>query len=169
MRNTEGISWPELPDCGVYLAWPEEGADWIHPDDLAAAEELIPSNRIFRRISFDGTYYLLRYGDRALRVKPTMWLRVQDEGIWIGDQVEIKGDFLSNEPSIAIVVDSRFDAGTGLIAYTLIQRDMILDKHYHADELVCLTKHPVKLLTRDEIRIEAEKSSDGKDLPRLQE
>ena len=82
------INWPELPDCGVYLFWPEEGTDWIHPDDLSIVQGWIPSTRVFRRHSYDGVYYRLQYGVDVLRVKPTLWLKVADEGFWIGDQVD---------------------------------------------------------------------------------
>ncbi len=169
MNTSPGIIWPELPDCGVYLTWPQAGVEWIHPEDIHLAEELIPSGRVFRRVSFDGTYYRLEYGDRVLRVKPTMWSKVHEEGFWIGDQVEIKGDFLTNEPSIAAITEARFDAATGMIAYTLIQRDMMLDKNLHADELRCLTKRPEKLAARSDFTVlPPEKLSDD-GLPKLKD
>ena len=80
--------WPEIADCGVYLVWPNEGLGWIHPDDVARVERWIPSTRVFRRHSFDGEYYRLQYGEQVVRVKPTMWRRVDDEGFSIGDRVE---------------------------------------------------------------------------------
>lgn len=169
MNTSPGITWPELPDCGVYLTWPHDGVDWIHPDDIQLAEELIPSGRVFRRVSFDGTYYRLEYGDRVLRVKPTMWLKVHDEGFWIGDQVEIKGDFLTNEPSIAVITDARFEPSTGLISYTLIQRDMMLDKNYHADELRGLTKRPEKLSERSDFTVDSAAILPKDELPKLKD
>jgi len=167
MNTQAGIVWPELPDCGVYLTWPQPGVEWIHPDDISLAETLIPSGRVFHRVAFDGIYYRLEYGDQVLRVKPTMWSKVRDEGFWIGDQVEIKGDFLTNEPSIAIVTDALYDAATGIISYGLMQRDMHLDKHYRADELKCLTKRPEKLSQRSDFVVEATSNQGNEDLPRL--
>ena len=169
MKTSTDIAWPELPDCGVYLTWPQSGVDWIHPEDVTVAEELIPSGRVFRRVAFDGTYYRLEYGDRVLRVKPTLWSKVPDEGFWIGDQVEIKGDFLTNEPSIAMVTEARYDAATGMISYTLVQRDMLLDKHYHASELRCLTKRPEKLAQREDFVVGASSIQTDEDLPKLTE
>ncbi|MCU0710996.1 MAG: hypothetical protein MUC43_02975 [Pirellula sp.] len=169
MNHSPDIVWPELPDCGVYLTWPQDGVEWIHPDDIQLAEQLIPSSRVFRRVAFDGTYYRLEYGSLMLRVKPTMWLKVHDEGFWIGDQVEIKGDFLTNEPSIAVITESRFEAATGMISYMLIQRDMVLDKHYHADELRCLTKRPEKLAARSDFIVLAPDRLPDDGLPKLKE
>lgn len=169
MNTSPSIVWPELPDCGVYLTWPQAGVEWIHPDDVSLAEELIPSGRVFRRVTFDGTYYRLEYGHHVLRVKPSMWSKVHDDGLWIGDQVEIKGDFLTNEPSIAVIIEARFDPSTGTIAYTLIQRDMTLDKPYHADELRCLTKRPEKLSSRSDFTVETPSKIADDGLPNLKE
>lgn len=169
MKDSTGIDWPELPDCGVYTVWPENGVGWIHPDDVALAENLIPSGRVFRRVGFCGTYYRLEYGSLVLRVKPTMWSKVHDEGFWIGDQVEIKGDFLTNEPSIAFVSEALYDPATGMISYTLIQRDMTLDKHYHASELRCLTKRPEKLAARSDFTVDASNIVSDDGLPKLKD
>lgn len=169
MNTLPAIIWPELPDCGVYLTWPQDGVEWIHPDDIQLAEELIPSGRVFRRVSFDGIYYRLEYGNKVLRVKPTMWSKVHDQGFWIGDQVEIKGDFLTNEPSIAVITEASYDASTGTIVYTLVQRDMMLDKNYHADELRCLTKRPEKLAARSDFTVETSEELPDDGLPKLKE
>ena len=61
--------WPDMPDCGVYLAWPDDGTQWIHPDDIELATQWIPSNRVLRRHSYDGEYYRLQYGEQKIRVK----------------------------------------------------------------------------------------------------
>ena len=109
------INWPELPDCGVYLFWPEEGTDWIHPDDLSIVQGWIPSPRVFRRHSYDGVYYRLQYGVDVLRVKPTLWLKVTDEGFWVGDQVEVRGLLMDREPCIATISEMTFDRVTSRI------------------------------------------------------
>ncbi|AMV32286.1 hypothetical protein VN12_09195 [Pirellula sp. SH-Sr6A] len=134
------IDWPELPDSGVYLNWPSEGTDWIHPDDVAVVEHWIPSDRVFHRIGFDGTYYQLQYGDAAVRVKPTLWLKVNDEGFRIGDQVEVKGIELEREPIIARILEIRYDAALGSIYYLLEHRELPLARRYRAEEMNLLTR-----------------------------
>jgi hypothetical protein len=131
-----------MPDCGVYLVWPEPGTKWIHPDDVTRAEAWIPSNRVFRRHSFDGVYYRLQYGDSSIRVKPTFWMSVPDEHLWLGDQVEIMGDFREKEPSLAEIIEARWNTAAGKIVYTLQQRDLILDRAYFGEELRCLSRRP---------------------------
>jgi hypothetical protein len=136
------INWPELPDCGVYLFWPEEGTDWIHPDDLSIVEGWIPSTRVFRRHSYDGVYYRLQYGVDVLRVKPTLWLKVADEGFWVGDQVEVRGLLMDREPCIATISEMTFDRVTSRILYQLIHREMPLPNTYTSDDLIQLSSRP---------------------------
>lgn len=136
------INWPELPDCGVYLFWPQEGTDWIHPDDISIVQDWIPSTRVFRRHSYDGIYYRLRYGVDVLRVKPTLWLKVADEGFWVGDQVEIRGLLMDREPCIATISEMRFDRVTSRILYQLHHREMPLPNTYTADDLIQLSSRP---------------------------
>ena len=134
------IDWPELPDSGVYLNWPSEGTDWIHPDDVATVEHWIPSDRVFHRIGFDGTYYQLQYGDAVVRVKPTLWLKLNDDGFRIGDQVEVKSIELEREPIIARILEIRYDAALGSIYYLLEHRELPLARRYLAEELNLLTR-----------------------------
>ena len=54
---------PPLPDYGCIARWPEDGQGFIHPDDVAVTNKLIPSERVLRRDHFDGSYYHVRYGD----------------------------------------------------------------------------------------------------------
>ncbi|XZE45696.1 DUF6960 family protein [Pirellulaceae bacterium SH467] len=136
------IDWPELPDSGVYLNWPSEGTDWIHPEDVATVEHWIPSDRVFHRIGFDGTYYQLQYGDAVVRVKPTLWLKLNDDGFRIGDQVEVKSIELEREPIIARILEIRYDAALGSIYYLLEHRELPLARRYLAEELNLLTKRP---------------------------
>ena len=69
----------------------ENGQGFIHPDDVAAVSRLLPSPRVFKRTSFDGTYYHYSYGSAQFRLRPAMWLKVAGEGVEIGDQVETIG------------------------------------------------------------------------------
>lgn len=138
---TKGIQWPLLPDMGVYLTWPEQGLLAIHPDDRAIAEELIPSDRVFRRTAFDGTYYTAEFGDRTIRIKPSLWLQVKDEGLKIGDQVEVPSRMMQADPLIGVIIDMRYCQDQSCIRYGLLHGDMPLDYTFLADELILLTSH----------------------------
>ena len=131
--------WPEMPDCGVYLVWPNEGLGWIHPDDVAQVESWIPSTRVFRRHSFDGEYYRLQYGEQVVRVKPTMWRRVDDEGFSIGDRVEILSHFQENEAGLGVITEIRFEKSSNRILYTIVSRELPLPRPFLATDLVPLT------------------------------
>jgi len=131
--------WPEMPDCGVYLVWPNEGLGWIHPDDVAQVESWIPSTRVFRRHSFDGEYYRLQYGEQVVRVKPTMWRRVDDEGFSIGDRVEILSHFQENEAGLGVITEIRFEKSSNRILYTIESRELPLPRPFLATDLVPLT------------------------------
>ena len=135
----ETMVWPEMPDCGVYLVWPNEGLDWIHPDDVAQVERWIPSTRVFRRHSFDGEYYRLQYGEQVVRVKPTMWRRVDDEGFSIGDRVEILSHFQENEAGLGIITEIRFEKSSNRILYSIESRELPLPRPFLATDLVPLT------------------------------
>ncbi|XZE33507.1 DUF6960 family protein [Pirellulaceae bacterium SH501] len=158
------IDWPELPDCGVYLNWPSDGTDWIHPDDIALVEHWIPSDRVFRRIGFDGTYYQIQYGDSVARVKPTLWLKVADEGFHIGDQVEVKSIELEREPIIARIQEIRYDAALGSIHYQLEHRELPLARRYLAEELHQLTRRPELREPIAETMIKPPENSESVDL-----
>ena len=127
--------WPDMPDCGVYLVWPTEGSQWIHPEDAELASQWIPSTRVWRRSQWEDGYYRLHYGNQAIRVRPSMWHRVDDEGYSIGDPVEILGRFLENEPCIGRVVEIRFHKPSGRIHYTIESRELVLPRPFLTEDL----------------------------------
>jgi len=141
--------WPQMPDCGVYLVWPCEGQEWIHPDDIEHVNKWIPSSRVFRRHSFDGEYYRLQYGEQSVRVKPTMWRRVDDEGFSVGDRVEVLSHFQENEPCLGVIAEIRFDKSRNHILYSIESRELPLPRPFVASDLVQLSKRP-QLRERDE-------------------
>ena len=134
--------WPTMPDCGAYLTWPCEGTDWIHPDDVALVEKWIPSTRVFRRHSFDGVYYTLQYGEQSVRVKPTLWRKVDDEGFSVGEHVEVLSHFNENDPCLGVVSEMRWDKPSGRIVYTIVSRELPLPRPFFASDLVSLTRKP---------------------------
>lgn len=124
-----------MPDCGAYLVWPSPGSDWIHPDDIELASQWIPSTRVWRRTQFENGFYLLDYGGRMIRVKPSMWHPVQDEGYTVGDKIEILGRFFENEPCMGKISEIRFHKPSGRIHYTIESRDLVLAKAFLAEDL----------------------------------
>ena len=143
------IDWPTVPDLGVFLSWPELGGVAFHPDELELGQRLIPSDRVFVRTGFDGTYYRIEYGEHQLRIRPSMWLAVRDEGFRIGETVEIVGRLLQNDPCIATIQEMRYALSKGGIQYTLRHADMPLTKPFIAADLVGFAKHE-PLRPRDE-------------------
>lgn len=140
--------WPDMPDCGVYLVWPVEGSLWIHPQDVELASQWIPSTRVWRRSRWEDGYYRLHYGDQTIRVRPSMWHRVNDEGFSVGDPVEILGRFLENEPCIGKVVEIRFHKPSGRLHYTIESRELVLPRPFLAEDLRRL-EEKVHLRTSD--------------------
>jgi len=110
---------PALPDYGVFLRTPANGNDWIHPDDIAVVEHLIPSARVFCRYRYTDGYYHFRYGDIHFRLRPCLWLPVVAEGFDIGDRIETIGVGMSQELFVSEVVAMVYDQRAGQIRYQL--------------------------------------------------
>ena len=92
------------PKHGYYPWWPEDGDDWVHPEDVAAARRMIPSTRIWRRdgaAGRQGEYVVMHYGETRLRVRRTLWREAPYEGLDLGDWVEVRPRGLTNEPHTA--------------------------------------------------------------------
>ncbi len=111
--------WPPLPDYGCFARWPQDGQSWIHPDDVATVTRVIPSERVFKRVSFDKSYYHYRYGNLRFRLRPAMWLRVDAEGLDVGDSVETVGLGLERELFIGEICGMYYVSRKGSLAYRL--------------------------------------------------
>lgn len=131
-----------FPKFGCYPHWPESGTDWIHPDDVDQANELLPSYRVLRRDRFDGEFYHHTYGAFRLRFRPAMWLEIRGEDIVVGDQIELQSRDGENEPAIGRIVEIFFQPKTQSITYHVQTRDYVLPKPFSLDDFVCLTSHP---------------------------
>ena len=92
------ISLNDEPRYGYYPWWPENGNDWVYPEDVQLARQLIPSTRVFRRAGEQGPFVVLHYGDVKLRVLRTLWQEVKIEGFEMGDWVEVLSRCGHNEP-----------------------------------------------------------------------
>ncbi len=144
---------PQFPDYGVFLQWPYAGTDWIHPEDVAAAERLIPSNRVFRRVAFEPPYYHYWYGDTRLRLKPAMWLAVAGEGFDVGDPVETIGLGKEEELFIGEIIERRYDRRRQTIYYRLRRGNQRLPRRFAAKNLRLLIEK-VELRPAEQITIE---------------
>ena len=133
------MDWPPLPDYGCFPRWPEDGDDFIHPDDRDLASRCIPSERVLRRDQFDGTYYHYSYGLLHFRLRPAMWLKVRVDGIDIGDEVETVGMSLERELFVATVWGMYWVARKGCILYRLKRGDMAVPRLYALKDLRLLT------------------------------
>ncbi|MEM6469606.1 MAG: hypothetical protein AAF802_08535 [Planctomycetota bacterium] len=129
------MHWPQLPDYGCFLRWPENGQSFIHADDVPVANRLLPSPRVFKRTAFDGTYYHYQYGQQQFRLRPTMWRSMRTDGIDIADQVETIGLGLERERFVADVWGMYFIERKGCILYRLRRAGRVVSKLYPASQL----------------------------------
>ncbi|QDT06508.1 hypothetical protein K227x_49180 [Rubripirellula lacrimiformis] len=133
------MQWPILPDYGCIPRWPEDGQGFIHPDDVAIATRLFPSERVIRRDRFDGVYYHCCYGANHFRLRPCLWLTVQPDGIDIGDEVETIGLGMERELFIATVYGMYYVRRKGRILYRLRRGDQLVPRLYSAGQMRLLT------------------------------
>ncbi|MEM7454418.1 MAG: hypothetical protein AAF456_08675 [Planctomycetota bacterium] len=130
----------ELPDLkqeakyGVYLWWPQEGDDWIHPDDVETCKSMIPGNRVFRREEYDSVYSILLYADFYIRVKPTMWLEVESDLYEVNDQIEVRSQMGRYDPRIGVITEMRWERIRQKIIYEVRQGEQIIG-YYDATQI----------------------------------
>jgi len=133
------MQWPQLPDYGCFLRWPENGQGFIHPDDVSLVTQLVPSSRVMKRLSFDGVYYHYGYGRLRFRLRPAMWSTVRGEGIDIGDQVETIGLGMQRDRFVARVWGMYYVSRKRCILYRLRRAEQMVPNLYPRDQLRCLT------------------------------
>ena len=139
------------PKHGFYPWWPEDGDDWVHPEDVELARSLIPSPRIWRRDGEHGDYILLHYGDLTLRVKRTLWREAPFEGYEVGDHVEVLPHGMQNEACTGVIRDVHWDAHECGIRYRVATAEgTLLDRPFEVRDL----KHVVPPEPRVQTRIE---------------
>lgn len=132
--ETDAIG-PQFPQYGCFPRISENGDDWIHPDDRSLVSKLIPSERLVRRESFDGTYYTYRYGNQSFRLKPVLWLPVRDEGLEIGDAVETIGQGMERELFVGQIWGAYYIRRKAKILYRLKRAGNPVPGLYPADAL----------------------------------
>lgn len=123
------------PKYGCFPWWPEDGDNWVHPEDVATARQMIPSDRVFRRDGTSGEYLLMHYGDVTLRVRRTLWLEVPGEEFEIGDWVEVLARGMHNEPHTGTISEMLWDRDAGGMRYQIVANDRPVDAFYTRDDL----------------------------------
>lgn len=123
------------PKFGYYPWWPEDGDDWVHPEDVELARQLIPSPRVFRRDGTQGEFVVLHYGDQQLRVKRTLWQEVAPEGYEIGDWVEVLSRGYRNTPRTAIIHEIIWDGNARALRYQVMDNGKLIPNLYGAEDL----------------------------------
>jgi hypothetical protein len=130
-----------LPDLkrpplhAVLLRWPRDGEGWIHPEDRCLAQNLLPSDRVFRCEGTEGPYNVLTYGHRVLRIEPVLWIEIRNEGLQIGDQVEVLSRMGKNWPRVGFIREMRWRESRRQIAYQISARTGAIPTWYTADDL----------------------------------
>lgn len=123
------------PRYGYYPWWPENGNDWLHPEDVELARQLIPSMRIFRREGELESYVVLYYGDVKLRVLRTLWQEVEGEGFELGDWVEVLSRCGHNEPRTGTIREMLWDQRARALRYQLLDNGQPIANLYAAEDL----------------------------------
>lgn len=123
------------PRYGYYPWWPEDGNQWLHPEDVELARKTIPSMRIFRRDGEFEPFVVLRYGELRLRVARTLWKEVYWEGFEIGDWVEVLSRGHRNTPRTATIREMVWDTASRAIRYQVLENDKPIAKLYAAEDL----------------------------------
>ncbi len=123
------------PKYGYFPWWPENGNDWVHPEDVAVARSMIPSGRIFRRDGVSGPYVVLHYGAVRIRVRRTLWCEVRPEGFDVGDWVEVRSRCLRNTPRTGSIREVLWDDHEREIRYQVREVDCLVETLYAAVDL----------------------------------
>ena len=133
------------PKYGYYPWWPENGNDWLHPEDVELARQMIPSSRVFRRDGEQGPFVVLHYGDFRLRVKRTLWQEVDSDGFEIGDWVEVLSRGQRNTPRTGVIREMHFSSVERCLTYRITEADQPIPNDYTADDLRHVEPTNVKL------------------------
>ncbi len=155
-----------LPKHGFCL-WPEDGDDWIHPNDLDIARSLIPSKRIFRKenctdpILLNLGYVEYSYGDKSFRGLATLWHEVASEGYEIGDTVELKSGYGKLRPIIADIVGMFWNRHEQAIEYELNKNGVPQPNRYQSQHFRLCMKIGVAPTPRQKALLNRENSLNG--------
>ena len=144
------------PRYGYYPWWPEDGDDWLHPEDVAAARAMIPSARVFRRDGETGPFVVLHYGPVRIRAKRTLWQEVKSEGFNLGDWVEVLSRMQSNTPRTGVLCEMHWDETARGLRYQVQENERVIPNWFAADDL----RHIEPPQVREFMRIEPQGDDD---------
>lgn len=131
------------PRYGYYPNWPEDGDQWLHPEDVELARRVLPSRKIWRRAAEQGNFHgfhEIRHGDQRLRVKSVLWQEVAPPHFRIGDWIEVRTRLHTNEAHTGRVVDLEWDDYRKQIVYHIEENDQPIVNVYTADDLKPVAK-----------------------------
>ena len=123
------------PKYGCFLRWPQDGNDWLHPDDVPLVRSLIPSNRVFCRDGVEGDFHRFHYGNITFRARPALWQEVQYEGFDIGDWVEVLRHGMRNEPRTGVLREMVWDDRDRALRYQIAENDAPITDLYSREDL----------------------------------
>lgn len=130
------------PKYGHFPWWPEDGDDWVHPDDVTKARNMVPGARIWRRdgeqpqnASVDEKYVVLHYGADQLRVRPRLWQEIAPPEFAIGDWIEVRSRLMTNDPHTGRIREVLWDEVEGAVRYQISVGGKPLERMYAADDL----------------------------------
>ena len=123
------------PRYGYYPWWPEDGNDWLHPEDVEQARQMIPSLRIFRREGERGPFVELHYGPIRLRVKRTLWQEIDPVAFEIGDWVEVLSRGKQNEPRTGTIREIVWNQRARQPRYQILDNGTPIANYFAAEDL----------------------------------
>lgn len=130
------------PKYGHFPWWPEDGNDWVHPDDVELARRTIPSPRIWCREGIvpqpdnQGNWVVLHYGKLQLRVERVLWVDLEGEGLEIGDHIEVLPHGMKNDAQLGEIRERHWQPHKSRIAYQITTTDgTLLETWFHAEDL----------------------------------
>lgn len=131
------------PRYGYFPWWPQDGDDWIHPEDIEVARRVLPSWRIWRREVTRSRYDLLTYGNLHIRILPALWVEVIGEGIEVGDWVEVKSRLQQNTYRVAKVREVLWDEHASAVRYQVDVTQLQLPNSFARQDLRRLSTPPI--------------------------
>lgn len=155
-----------LPQHGFCL-WPEDGHDWIHPNDLAVAKSLLPSKRIFRKQDCTDPvlekigYCEYTYGAVSFRGLPTLWHEVESDGFELGDTVELKSNYGKLRPIIGQLVGMYWNRHIQKIEYEIEKNRVLQPNRFHAEQFRLCMKIGVSPNPRQQALLNRDQSLNG--------
>ena len=129
--HAEPLAMKIEPRYGYYPWWPQNGDDWVHPEDVALARRLIPSPRVVRR---EGA----------------------SEGLEMGDWVEVLSRMRANDPRTGVVCEIHWDDRARGLRYQVRDNDRAIPNWFSAEDLRPLAPPS----PRESVRIEPQDEAD---------